>query len=272
MAVLSQSAFGQFSGRVGTAVGYMWKGKACVRVYRKEINYPNTPHQQRQRDWFVGMVRFASKATAALRLGLRQRASEAGMTEGNWFVKQNKRWFGGGDTQGEVDYQRLVLASGPAADVYFKTPRFEENETVVVEFEKNSLSLHASGADKVYLYVYAPGLGQGMLTAPAERRSKRLAVRLPEEWAGQEVHLYGFVVDREGRSSDSTYIGVGRVNHYEERGRYFPVNKGWKDFVDMASGVSSNEDVTADTASHQPSHDAAAAPARHDLFADMPPD
>ena len=37
-------------------------------------------------------------------------------------------------------------------------------------------------------------------------------MRLPQHWSGTEVHLYGFVVDRNGRASNSAYIGSGYVN------------------------------------------------------------
>ena len=53
MAKIYQGPLGNFSGKVGTVVGYMWRGRPCIRVYRHAINYPNTEQQQQQRDWFV---------------------------------------------------------------------------------------------------------------------------------------------------------------------------------------------------------------------------
>ena len=85
-------------------------------------------------------------------------------------------------------------------------------------------------------------------------------------WAGQEVHVYGFVVDREGRPSNTTYVGVGRVNHYEDRGRYIPVNKNWKDFVDIANEL--NADSTPLPSDGQP--DLPAGVKKIDLFGDPP--
>ena len=235
MAIVPKGITGPFVGRLGPAVGYMWKGKNCVRAYRPHISFPNTEGQMQERSWFVGMVRFASCATQVLRMGLHRQADEAGMTEGNYFVMLNKRHFVREGGKVTVNYSKLLLAAGPAADVYFRAPQFKADETVTVEFEKNALSLRASGEDKVYLYAYAPAAGQGLLSAPALRRSKQLSVRLPEAWSGLEVHLYGFVTDRDGRPSNSTYIGVGRVNHYEYHGRYIPINKNWSDFVDIAN-------------------------------------
>ena len=94
MAKLDQGILGPFRGKVGTVVGYLWRGKPVVRAYRKEINYPNTERQQAERDWFVSMVRFAATARQALLLGLRERAAQWQMTEGNAFVKMNKDCFG----------------------------------------------------------------------------------------------------------------------------------------------------------------------------------
>lgn len=223
-----------FSGKVGDVVGYRWKQRACIRAYRHQINYPDTESQQQQRNWFVSMVRFASQATQALRLGFGQLADQANMTEGNYFILKNKQHFHRGEGSVIIDYNKLQIAAGTAADVYFRSPRFEQNETIVIDFEKNGLSLRASADDDVYVYVYAPSIGEGKLSAAAKRRDKQLRMRLPETWAGREVQVYGFVVDREGRPSNSTYIGVGRVNHYEDRGKYIPLDNNWKEFVELA--------------------------------------
>ena len=94
MAKLEQGILGPFRGKVGTVVGYLWRGRHVVRGYRREINYPNTKNQQAERDWFVSMVRFAATARQALLLGLRERAARDQMTEGNAFVKMNKQCFG----------------------------------------------------------------------------------------------------------------------------------------------------------------------------------
>lgn len=240
---------GSFTGKVGPVVAYKWKGKVCLRSYRSHINYPDTEGQRQQRNWFVSMVRFASKATEALRLGLHRQATEAQMTEGNYFVQLNKSHFRMTKKGVEIDYDELRLSAGSAADVYFKRPRFEEGETVVVDYEKNMMSLRASGEDNVYLYVYAPNLEIGYLSQPSKRRNKTLRVNLPEAWANEEVHLYGFVVDREGRASNSTYLGMGRMDHYEERGQYISINKNWKDFLAIAQEANSESDKRDQTPS-----------------------
>lgn len=256
MAIVYNGFSGPFIGRLGPAVGYMWKQRNCVRAYRGHINYPNTEHQREERDWFVGMVRFAAQARRVLKMGLARQAAEACMTEGNYFVMKNKQHFVRTEGRVEVDYSRLQLTAGPAADVYFHEPRFEEDEMLVVDFEKNTLFFHSSSDDQVYLYAYAPALGKGLLSAPVPRRRKSVAVRLPEEWSGVEVHLYGFVVDREGRPSNSTYIGLGRVDHYKFHGQYVPLNKNWNEFVGMAMEL--NEESASPVATADAAPDAGA--------------
>lgn len=246
MAKYYQGINGAFHGKVGQVVGYMWKCTPCIRTYNKEVHYPNTESQQRERDWFISMVRFAAQARQALLLGVKQGAYASNMTEGNYFVTKNKHHFHHVDGGIEVDYEKLSIAEGPAADVVFHTPVFREHETVIVEFDRNTLFSRASGDDMVYIYLYSVDLGRGFMAASVARKTKSVSLQLPSEWAGSLVHIYGFVVDREGRSSNSTYIGAGMVNHYNDGTTYIPLNKSWMDFVEVANKVNANEEAQAD--------------------------
>ena len=174
------------------------------------------------------------------------------MTEGNYFINRNKEHFKHGQEGLVIDYARLQLAVGPAADVVFHDAVFRDHETISIDFEKNTLFSRASSDDKVYVFVYSPDVQRGMLMMPVERRAKNITFQLPDNWDGAEVHLYGFVVDREGRPSNSTYIGAGRVNHYSEGGNYIPLNKSWLDFVEMANQVNLS-DSAAPIAQNDPS-------------------
>ena len=280
MAKLEQGILGPFRGKVGTVVGYLWRGRHVVRGYRREINYPNTENQQAERDWFVSMVRFAATARQALLLGLRERAARDQMTEGNAFVKMNKHCFGrthapvaacGGATpsslEGELkcrdaacrvrnapanipdckaaadisdrkaaagipdreaiagipergaiadaarcvptEYERIRISEGAAAPVRFAAAEISDCGVLHVDFEKNSGMSRAKGSDRVYIYIYNTDTREGLLSAPAERRSGRLQMQLPDGWNELNTRMWGFVVDREGRASNSAYIAYG---------------------------------------------------------------
>ena len=239
MAKLEQGILGPFRGKVGTVVGYLWRGRHVVRAYRREINYPNTVQQQAEREWFVGMVRFAATARQALLLGLRERAARDVMTEGNAFVKMNKECFGRdaacrvrsasavdmpraaaegascGSTADAarrvrtgVDYERIRIAEGAAAPVRFTTASVDEDNVLRVDYEKNSGMTRAKASDRVYVYVYNTETREGLLSHPAERRRGQLEMQLPEGWNELNVRMWGFVVDGEGRASGSQYVAV----------------------------------------------------------------
>jgi len=239
MAKLEQGILGPFRGKVGTVVGYLWRGRQVVRAYRREINYPNTEQQQAEREWFVGMVRFAATARQALLLGLRERAARDVMTEGNVFVRMNKGCFGRGAAQRVrsaaamdmpraaadmascgstadaarrvrtgVDYEHIRIAEGAAAPVRFTMASVDENNVLHVDFERNGGMTRAKASDRVYVYVYNADTREGLLSHPAERRRGRLEMLLPEGWNHHNVRMWGFVVDGEGRASVSQYVAV----------------------------------------------------------------
>ena len=248
MAKLEQGILGPFRGKVGTVVGYLWRGKPVVRAYRREINYPNTERQQAERDWFVSMVRFAATARQALLLGLREKAAQWQITEGNAFVKMNKFCFGrdaacrvrsasaedvsrsaadmvacgaaadmvsygltadaARRVRTGVDYERIRIAEGSAAPVRFTAASVDENHVLRIDFEKNSGMTRAKASDRVYVYVYNVDTREGLLSHPVERRRGHLAMQLPEGWNELSVRMWGFVVDGEGRASGSQYVAV----------------------------------------------------------------
>ncbi|MBP3762247.1 MAG: hypothetical protein J6I49_00005 [Bacteroidales bacterium] len=203
MAKLEMGILGPFRGKVGTVVGYVWKGRAVVRGYRRAVRYPNTENQRLEREWFVEMVRFAATARGALLLGLKEKAARWQMTEGNAFVKLNKGCFRRG---GAVDYEHLVLSEGPAARVVSKSATVDADGVLRVEYERNGGQRHSRGGDRVYLYAYNTVTRQGLLSAPAERRQGRLAMQLPDGWTAADTQAWLLALDSDGRASASSYV------------------------------------------------------------------
>lgn len=208
MAKLIQGILGPFSGKVGTVVGYLWKGRPLMRAYQRQVRYPNTPRQQAERGWFVQMVRFAAEARGALLLGLREAAAREQMTEGNLFVKRNKACFA---LDGAVDYRQLVFAAGTAPVAAFEGYEVEPCGVLTVRYGRGV----GRGQDKVYVYAYCPDLGRGLLSAPGERRDGAVRMALPDEWVGRGLAVYAFCVDASGRASRSVYLEPLRASEPE---------------------------------------------------------
>ena len=229
MAKQSYGILDGYRGTVGPVIGYQWRGRWCLRARPRRVHNPQTERQQEHRMLFRDMVRLASRMNQALRRGLRDAALGERMTEGNLFVKMNKDCF----TPQGVDYESLRVSAGPVAPVAFTRAEVDADNVLHVCFEKNPLHLSASGDDEVFVYAYCPTLGRGVLSAPAYRRSKRLEMSLPDDFAGQELHFYGFVEDYAQRASESSYIIVSENSEYSDYSEYSEYSE-----------ESSNENVT----------------------------
>ena len=201
---------GGFCGRVGTVIGYQWRGKWCMRSYPRHINDARSESQLRQREWFKLAVQLASRLTKTLRIGMRERSKRLHMTEGNYFISLNKGCFGMAEGRLVVDYARMVLSDGPVAPVGFGSPTLvvePRRFSVMVDFSANPLGLAAEREDNVYLVAICEEEGAGVSASPSFRREGEVCLCLPASWEGKRVHLYGFVQDYTGEASVSQYLG-----------------------------------------------------------------
>ncbi len=196
-----------YRGTVGTVIGYQWRGKWCLRARPRFVRNPRTEAQQRNRGLFKQVVQLAGTLKKVLRKGLHDSSMQLHMTECNLFYRLNKQCFSLDGEALAVDYGHLLLAQGEVAPVGFGEPAVGEGGVLTVPFTASHDERRGNGYDEVYLYAWCPALGEGRLSTPTYRHSERVSVTLPEDWAGLEVHLYGFVLDHNGRASDSQYLG-----------------------------------------------------------------
>ena len=216
MAKQTDGINGGYRGKVGSVVGYMWRGQWCLRAAPRFFHDAKTDLQLAQRSFFKASVAYAGKVKAVLRVGLYMPSLVAHKTECNYFIMINKRclaWDGEGLA---VDYENLRVSEGPVAPVAFGEPELLDDTTLTIPFEKNPEHRRSNADDKVYVAAFCASTGEAVLSVPAYRRMKSVTVMLPDVWAGQEVHLYGFVQDNAGRTSDSVYIGNGLLDYQPE--------------------------------------------------------
>ena len=204
MAKQSTGFLGGFSGKLGPAVGYMWNGKWCVRSHQPMVNNPRTEAQVAHRELFKQEVQLAAKMRWAVTKTLTGLAREAGMTSYNLFVKVNQPAFGAVDGALQVDYSQLRLSIGDVAPVELTEMTRTEDNVLTVRYRMGVGGRY----DHVYLYAYVPDLGRGYLSAPAYRGDKRIAVALPDAFAGHEAQVYLMVESQDGRWSDSLHCGA----------------------------------------------------------------
>jgi hypothetical protein len=155
------------------------------------------------RKMFKQEVQLAAKMSWAVGTTMRDEARANGMTAYNLFVKMNQHAFGMEEEQLTVDYSSLILSVGNVASVSVKSMEWTSDNVLDVRYERGT----GSSFDHVYLYAYIPDLETGFLTAPAYRRDKRVALALPDRFAGHTAHIYLMVQSADGRWSNSVYAG-----------------------------------------------------------------
>lgn len=165
-----------------------------------------------------------------------------------------------------VDWENLVISAGPVAPVAFTEVELDNHGVLHARFEKNPLHLRADGDDEVRVYAYCPAERRGVLSAPVYRRCKHLEMSLPDEWAGLEVHFYGFVTDYQQRASETIYMECVETQHAAslQEGQLGILvgggeNLSLEEVLDLVEGEGAVDGVVAHTFASQGAEEGAAA-------------
>ena len=204
MAKQSGGYLGGFSGKLGTAVGYLWNGKWCLRAHNPMVRNPRTEAQTEHRELFKQEVQLAAKMRQAVVKSMTALAREAGMTSYNLFVKVNQPAFGVDEGRLTVDYSALRLSMGDVPQVELKEMSWTDDDVLSVSFRPGG----GRSLDYVYLYVYVPGREQGFLSAPVYRYQKHISLMTSSYFAGYEAQVYLMAMSEDGRWSESLYCGA----------------------------------------------------------------
>lgn len=216
-------------GKLGTAVGTIFRRQQIYRAHQKFVRNPQTSRQQMGRLRFSVLSGLSRAFAPGIALGLGTYARQRGGYYRPTFLGLN---YGAvivsNPEEVSVDYSALVIAAGSTPGVYFERADYQTPQQVSVPFSANVAAGGALESDLVYLFAFSPSLDTGILSVgtPRGTSSGTATITLPAQWSGESVHLYGFVrnslteptwVDAlqtsllPGIASDSTYLGQGTV-------------------------------------------------------------
>ena len=181
-----------------------------VRRKPKKRRKLNSPDLQTHLNLFTDIVRLSSHMTEAHRLGLHHHAQHEKLRTYNDFRSLNKDCF---TPDGHIDYPHIVVSRGTVAKVYVSHAQVDDNGILRIDFDPYLGVTKAAPDDTLYLYVYSSALEEGFFLPPVLRRDGTLSAQLPAEWLHPEpgadainLHLYAFLRDRKGLTSDTIYI------------------------------------------------------------------
>ena len=228
---------GGFTGKLGTAVGYMWRGVWCMRAHNPFPANPRTPKQVAHREMFKQEVQLAASMRWAINKSFKEVSYGMGMTPYNLFVHLNQHAFSLEEGVFTVDYSALRLSTGPLEEAVYEAPEWTADNVLTVRFARGG----GKWSDYVRLYVHCPEVGVGILTAPVYRNDKKVSVMLPTKFAGREVHVYGLVSNDEGMWAETTYVGCLVCSEMAEDSGRGPVVGGQNGEDSGQSGVVSGQ-------------------------------
>ena len=244
-----------YRGSVGPVIGYMWRGRWCLRSRPVHVHNPRTEPQQRNRERFRQTVMLASRMKEALRVGMHAASMAAGMTECNMFCRLNSGLVSAEGGSMTVDHARLQLSCGPVAGVAVEAVEGDGEGAIALTFSSEG----GSGADRVRVYAWCEEREECLLAADVARREGAASVALPEGWHGCTVHLYLFATDYRGRASATAYGGSVAWEDNRAEKKTAPTTGN----ADSGSSPSSIMAGTRTSPAHPP-RDGAAAPAGPD--------
>lgn len=213
-----QGYLGAQIGKLGNAVGRMWKGRAVMAVYQPNINDARTNAQQLVRARFGRINKVASGFLEAIYVGMGYAAKQLRLTDSNVFVKRN--WNNVTALTPDdvtVNYSALRLSEGNLPEATYGAVDYGTTTHLHIEapLSGGGDQPGANNNDMVYMVAYCPDRDQAVLGSPSLRSAEKVSANVPASWDGMEVHVYAFAVSaqtaKKKRCSTTTYLGSGEV-------------------------------------------------------------
>jgi len=217
MGKLLQGVNGPFSGKVGTAVGYMWKGVPVIRSKPRRRRKPFSEKELNQQARFALMNNFLVHVKDLLNITFAHLAYQmTGFNKG--FSYNVKTAILGSHPNLSIDYAMVLLSRGDLTKAESPTVLSPEPSVLQFTWTDNSGKGKASGTDKIFAAVYDAETGYWYDELNlATRADGRCNLKLPAaDYAGKSVHAYlGFMAADGKDASDSVYLGTIEVQPNE---------------------------------------------------------
>lgn len=201
-------------GKLGPAVGQMWKGRNVYRSYNPFVRNPKTEEQKMVRTRFGAINKLARALSSAINAGYGYKADNEHTTTRGLFVRENWECVSvrkvDGKLQAEFDYEGLVVSEGAVPGVGFGAPAKAEGKVTVPVADSMVGVGCALETDEVNVIMYNKSKDVSV-TAKAVRTAESVVVNHPEGWTGDEVELYGYVTTT---VDEATYVEAYSGNVY----------------------------------------------------------
>ena len=194
---------GNVSGKVGRVIHSSWNGRPYDRSMPETVANPRTEVQQAHRNAFAEISKLSSAMKEGHTEGLHWHAVRQKLNTHSVFKKLNKDCYG----PNGIDYAHVVISKGTVQKVDITVVNLDEQGNLHVEFH-DDCSIVENMHDKFFLFVFCPDIREGCFARPVKRTIGVIDAQIRDEWRGHDLHLYAFMQDPKGKTSDTMYIPI----------------------------------------------------------------
>ncbi len=190
------------SSKLGKMIKSSWLGREYERRMPETVANPRTEAQQAHRTAFGEVSKLSAAMREAHKVGLHWKAIRERLNTPSVFKKINKDCYGADG----IDYARVRISYGTVSEVKVTTVGVDAQGNVHVEFHDHYVT-DKNKKDTFWLFVFCPDLREGHFARPVERTVGVVDAMIDESWQGHELHLYAFMKNAKGQTSDTMYLG-----------------------------------------------------------------
>jgi hypothetical protein len=194
---------GKMSGKLGDVIHSSWHGRHYTRRKPETVANPQTESQQAHRNAFAEISRLSSAMKTGHQEGLHWQAVRQKLNTHSVFKKLNKNCYG----PNGIDYPRVKISEGSVSRANITYAKIDAEGNISVLFDGRANETEDL-KDQFFLYVFCPALRDGAFAKPVNRSEEAVSCQIPDEWRGHDLHLYAFMKDKVGHTSDTIYVGA----------------------------------------------------------------
>lgn len=210
MAILKNGPNGGFSGKVGSVVGYQWRGKDVIRGLPRLQSKKRTPAQLANQQKMTLTQHFLQSTIQFIRNGFKHAAEQQAMSAFNLAMSYNKKLAITGEYPDLVfDYSKALVSMGGVPGVKDGSAAWTD-AGLELRWTSDAGEHNASELDNLWVLLFFPEYETCEYLFNGARRNKgREIIPVKPFNLGKPVHVYASFTRYNGSDiSPSSYIGI----------------------------------------------------------------
>ena len=191
---------GELSGKIGDVIHSSWHGRPYTKRRPGSVANPQTEVQQAHRNAFAEISRLSSAMKNGHGIGLHWQAVRQKLNTHSVFKKLNKDCYGSDG----INYSRIKISQGSVIGAHIISADIDAEGNLSVLYDGGHMSEESK--DEFYLFVFCPDLRDGAFAPPVYRSAGVVTAQIPVTWRGHSLHLYGFMKNKKGQTSETCYF------------------------------------------------------------------